>query len=199
MRRQARHRSPPFWHLVKGNSCSDRSGSERAALTRRALRPSAEIFWNLDDRAARRACRPSRRGPAGQGRAVRGPHRQAHRPQRQGQVHGQGRADRERRSGGTTATSRWTRRRSTGCKTISCSRSPTRSSSTSPTSTAVRSPSIGCGCASSTSSPGTICSSARCWSAPKPTSWRVSCPSSRSSTCRASAPIPSATAAAARR
>ena len=47
-------------------------------------------------------------------------------------------------SGGTTATSRWSPRRSTGCTTISCWRWPTRTSSTSPTSLADRSPSIAC-------------------------------------------------------
>src|SRR3569623_162648 len=46
MRRQARHRSPPFWHLVKGlKSVTDRvlcRGFDAQGIATRA-----EIFWNL--------------------------------------------------------------------------------------------------------------------------------------------------------
>jgi hypothetical protein len=65
----------------------------------------------------------------------------------------------------------------------------------SPTSTAARSPSTASASASSTSSPGTTSSSAPCWCAPSG-ELPASSPNSRSSTCRASAPIPRATAAA---
>src|SRR3569623_68527 len=46
MRRQARHRSPPFWHLVKGlKSVTDRV--PRRGLDAQGIATRAEIFWNL--------------------------------------------------------------------------------------------------------------------------------------------------------